>query len=318
MPWASTAISVGGSLLGGALGGGSKAAERAAKDAAARAANAQDTAARNAADALLPYTETGSNATRKLSELLGTADPVGYAAKPTRRQFEDAVRDEHFRSFGKDYNRNSNMGVVNARIDREYNEALSQWEAGKADFIAKNPNSQGSGELLKAFTNEDFVQDPGYTFRLMEGEKGINRNLLARGGFDSGAALKELNRYTQDYASNEFGNAYNRDAANKARTFGFLSDASGQGLSAVGAQVGSNQNSANQNTQIQTNLGNTLTSLSVNDADNRSNLLNQTISNLVYGYERNKNPKPDTDQLLNSGYTGIFNVNGTDYRKYRV
>lgn len=302
MPWISAGATIGSTVLGGLMGGSGKAQERAAKDAAARAQYAQDEARRRAQEALSPYQEAGQGAARKLSEYLGTADPEGYAKRPTMQQFEDQVRKEHFEKYGKDYNRNSNMANQNVHVKSLYDAAMKQWEAGKAKFQSENPDSKGDGRLLKDFTNDDFVKDPGYTFRMMEGEKGINRAQLARGGFDSGAALKELNRYNQDFASNEFGLAYNRDAANKARTFGFLSGTAGQGLQAAGMGVNANQNAANINSQVQTNLGNQLNQIGQNNADNQSNLIQNTISNLVYGYERNKASSRTPD--FNPGMTG--------------
>lgn len=286
MPW-STALSVGGSLLGGIMGG-SKAPQRAAQDAAARAQFAQDSARRQATSALNPYMESGENANRLLSQMLGTADPEGYARKPTLQDFEDKLRDEHFRYYGQDYRRDSNVAGQTVRAKQMYDEALRNWEAGKAEFIRNNPGSQGDGRLLRDFTNEDFVKDPGYNFRLEEGERGINRALAARGGFDSGSALKALARYNQDFGSNEFGNAYNRDAANKARTFGFLSGEKGTGLSAASALSGVGQSTA-------TNIGN----IGVQTAQNVgqmqqdrntmfANALQGGIGNLIYGMNRPK------------------------------
>lgn len=55
--------------------------------------------------------------------------------------------------------------------------------------------------------------DPSYQFRLGEGMKALERQAAARGGLISGGALKAAQRYGQDYASQEFGNAYNRLAA---------------------------------------------------------------------------------------------------------
>jgi hypothetical protein len=54
--------------------------------------------------------------------------------------------------------------------------------------------------------------DPGYNFRLSEGMKALERNRAANSGLLSGGALKAATRYGQDYASNEFGNAYTRVA----------------------------------------------------------------------------------------------------------
>lgn len=52
--------------------------------------------------------------------------------------------------------------------------------------------------------------DPGYGFRLGEGMKALERMQAARGNMLSGGALKAGQRYAQDYASGEYGNAYNR------------------------------------------------------------------------------------------------------------
>lgn len=61
---------------------------------------------------------------------------------------------------------------------------------------------------------QNFLQmDSGYQFRLSEGLKALDRQAAARGGLISGAALKAAQRYGQDVASQEFGNAYNRLAS---------------------------------------------------------------------------------------------------------
>jgi hypothetical protein len=54
------------------------------------------------------------------------------------------------------------------------------------------------------------MMDPSYQFRLGEGLKSLDRTAAARGGLISGGALKAAQRYGQDFASQEFGNAYNR------------------------------------------------------------------------------------------------------------
>jgi hypothetical protein len=296
----STALSVvGGSLLGG----GSKAAERAAKDSAARAQFAQDQARWQSMEALDPYMDTGRNASRKLAELLGVADPEGYARRPELQDFEDELRDKHFKITGKDYGRNSNVAGQTLLAKKHYEMALADWEKGKEEYLKNNPNSQGNGDLLKAFSNEDFVKDPGYEFRQADGEKGITRQLAKMGSFNSGAALKAINRYNQDYASNEFTNAYNRDAANKARTFSFLSGSAGQGLQAAGAGVGANTNAANNNSNIQQNLGGTLANMYQQNADNQSNMFQSAIANGLYAWERNR-PVTGNSTVPSGGYSG--------------
>jgi hypothetical protein len=64
-------------------------------------------------------------------------------------------------------------------------------------------NKMQSGDVMG-------MMDPSYGFRLSEGQKALDRQAAARGGLISGGALKAAQRYGQDFASTEFGNAYNR------------------------------------------------------------------------------------------------------------
>ena len=50
----------------------------------------------------------------------------------------------------------------------------------------------------KPFGMQQFQADPGYAFRLGEGQKALDRQAAARGGLISGGALKAATRYGQD------------------------------------------------------------------------------------------------------------------------
>jgi len=89
------------------------------------------------------------------------------------------------------------------------------------------------GELTRRFSMADYEEDPGLAFRREQGEQAINRNALARGRFNSGSALKELQRYNSGLASQEFGNAFERWRAQSADIAGRLGGASGIGQRAV-------------------------------------------------------------------------------------
>jgi len=52
--------------------------------------------------------------------------------------------------------------------------------------------------------------DPGYQFRLAEGQKALERSAAARGNLLTGGTAKAEQRYGQDFASNEYQNVYNR------------------------------------------------------------------------------------------------------------
>ena len=83
-----------------------------------------------------------------------------------------------------------------------------------------DPNS-----LMRNFGASDFQTDPGYSFRLSEGLKALDRQAAARGGMMSGAALKAAGRYGQEAASQEYGNAFNRFQTNRASQAGLFTDA---------------------------------------------------------------------------------------------
>ena len=103
--------------------------------------------------------------------------------------------------------------------------------------------------MAKTFGMEDFQQDPGYNFRLAEGEKALNRSFASKLGVQSGAASKALNRFNQDYASNEFGKAYDRYNTNQTNQWNRLGTLSGSGQTAAntlgnqGAQAATQANS---------------------------------------------------------------------------
>ena len=68
------------------------------------------------------------------------------------------------------------------------------------------------------FSMEQFRADPGYGFRLSEGQKALDRQAAARGGLISGGALKAATRFGQEMGSQEYLNAFNRyQAENTAR-----------------------------------------------------------------------------------------------------
>jgi hypothetical protein len=113
--------------------------------------------------------------------------------------------------------------------------------------------------------------DPGYLFRLGEGQKVLENSAAARGGLLSGQTGKALQQYGQNFASNEFGNIYDRyrgliDAGygrhvgdftarvgEREAKFGKLTGQSGQGLQTLGqlaqlafqGQQANNQGTAN-------------------------------------------------------------------------
>jgi hypothetical protein len=81
----------------------------------------------------------------------------------------------------------------------------------------------------KPFGMDQFKADPGYAFRLGEGQKALERSAAARGGLISGGALKAATRYGQDMGSQEYTNAFNRYQAERQAMLGPLQSLAGVG-----------------------------------------------------------------------------------------
>lgn len=110
------------------------------------------------------------------------------------------------------------------------------------------------------FGMDQFQADPGYAFRLSEGQKALDRQAAARGGLISGAALKAATRYGQEMGSQEFQNAFNRYGIERDRRLAPL-----QSLAGVG------QTTSQQLGAAGTGFANTVGNIGMNQANVQGN-----------------------------------------------
>ena len=101
----------------------------------------------------------------------------------------------------------------------------------------------------QTFGMQQFQADPGYAFRLSEGQKALERSAAARGGLMSGGALKAAQRYGQEMGSQEYQNAFNRYQTEQQSRLNPL-----QSLAGLGQTGAQNIGSAAQ--QYGVNVGN--------------------------------------------------------------
>ncbi len=122
----------------------------------------------------------------------------------------------------------------------------------------------------------DYQADPGYAFRLAEGNKALQRSASARGGLLSGAAIKATDAYSQGQASQEYQSAYDRYNTNQTNLYNRLAGLSGTGQQAA-AQLG------NQGTQAANIYGEGLISAgnAIANGQNQSNAAWQTGLNSI-------------------------------------
>lgn len=254
---------VGGSLVSGLIG--SEASEDAANISAGAAARAEEGIGRRFEQVrsdMGPYRGAGTSALQRLMYLTGIGGGPGGGPRsldaitaelrkggrfniPGQRleqgrpqQFEGGEGSGPITSyiFSDGTMSDSPMRMVGSNsIDEK---GLASEAQRLFDMEAKSSTDPEFGSLMRDFSLQDFYKDPGYQFRLEEGEKALQRGAVARGMAKSTPGLKALMRYSSDLASGEFSAAYGRNMADRSFKMGSLQHLAGMGQNAA-AQTGS-------------------------------------------------------------------------------
>jgi len=117
----------------------------------------------------------------------------------------------------------------------------------------------GYGSLLAPFTASTFQQySPAYNFQLQQGKQGVLNADSANQGALSGAALKDLISFNQNYANTAFNNAFNQYQTQQGNIYSRLS-----GIAQLGQAAATNTGQqgtalAGQAAQSATNIGTAL------------------------------------------------------------
>lgn len=157
-----------------------------------------------------------------------------------------------------------------------------------------------------SFNNEEMYRDPGYQFRLSEGQRAMARTAGNRGGLVSGTSLKAMQDYAQNAASGEFGNAYNRafntyntGVASENQLYNRQAGMAGIGQSATNLTNAAGANNANA-------MGNYLTSGAAAQAAGTVGMANAANSGLgTYLNYTSNNRLIDALKNRNGGYGGV-------------
>lgn len=147
--------------------------------------------------------------------------------------------------------------------------------ASQGASIANNPYASQLQGAIGNYQNQDPLYymrglmggqintAPGYGFNLAQGTRSMNAANAAAGQTASGGALTRAQQFGQGLATQEFSNAWNRQAGLQGVQSGYLSDAAKLWLSASGMQpnftnaatAAAAQNLGNQQTQLANLMG---------------------------------------------------------------
>lgn len=217
-------------------------------------------------DMLSPYVQRGNAAGNQINALLGlggglsnnagtasasTLDNSGATAGPYPQDFirggGNVLDQIQVRSNDGNFARNvmgiggdvMAPGVVSGIGGGTFNASGTPATVGTQGQPAPQTAQQAANDAFNIFKNST-----GYQFRVNEGQNALNSGYAGSGLLQSGAALRALDDYRQNMASNEFGNY-----------MAYLGNQQGVGLSGASAVAGVGQNYANSVMQNNNSAG---------------------------------------------------------------
>ena len=282
----------------------------AAKKANGQALNAAEEAQMSAKEAIIqgrdsaikrlnPYQRSGRNALEDLNQQMGLGGTYSSNDVPKGRKYQTELDPDwqtilqKYNPKGKGWQSSKSMKQAYAQAQREYIALKNQ---KGADGQSTNPNA---GALMKNFdmaaykqdpaytpfvnTLEELQQTPGYQFRYDQGMDAVNNSAAAKGSLLSGRQLKAVDQYSQDFASTEYQNAWNRaqqayqnafsrDTTNKNNTFNRLQSMANNGQQAATQQGQWDYASGRDIAGVKTNFADNAASLALAQGQNQANL----------------------------------------------
>jgi len=250
------------------------------------------------------YMETGGAANNKLSFLLGLGggtvpDKITQAYRDNLGRDPLPVEVQRWQQYGKEGLSEEN--ILNAIATSP--EAIEN--AGRRQYTP-TAGDGSSGSLTRQFNAGDLAKDVTYQnglqFGLDEGAKGISNMASATGSQLSGATLKALTRFGNDYATTKTAGAADRYSQRQNQIYGMLSGTSNSGQQAAGTVSQAGQAMAGGVAANQIGLGNARGASEIAQGNAWSNGLSGAIS----GYQTNKLINSLTNRGSSSGALGGY------------
>lgn len=173
----------------------------------------------------------------------------------------------------------------------------------------------GTGFLTSQFGPEDLKTylDPSMDFRMRYGQEGTNRLANVSGGVIGGNTLRALTDYSQNLASTEFGNAFNRKQTDVGNIYNRLASIAGIGQSAQ-----------NTTAQLATGFGQNAANLAVGSANAQAagtigsaNALSGGVQNVGNAYMMSQLLRPSTTPGATTAPASLNSLN-YQYPSYSI
>jgi hypothetical protein len=255
-----------------------------------------------------PYRDVGGSALMTLQDLM---QPGGYLAEgypefTGQMQFNAGDTSKPMTDAKNTFYNEKGQPYTNEDTSIWWNPEDQSWYRGNKDsgkvtaLGASSPWAMG-----------DVGMDPGFDFRMAEGQKALERSAASKGTLLSGGTAKALERYAQDYSSGEYNNAYNRtygratdaynqaqeryrtnyavDSANKSSLFGRISGLAGIGSSSAGETAALGNSYASNAGSNTMNAANNAASVNMNAANNAANYNTSAAAARASGYVGSSN-----------------------------
>ena len=266
-----------------------------------------------------PFRETGVQANNRLAYLMGlspgasSAPGAAGAGGMTAEQLRAELLGQYTTTAAPNPADGANWTVMDDRqvytpqsgaqtIDENGLQAaiqarMSQQSQQSQQAQAAQSTDSSFGSLMRKFGASDLAGDAvyqsGLQFGLDQGTQGINRQAAAGGSMLSGATLKALTRFGNDYGSTKANESYNRFNADNTTQYNRLAGLSGAGQQATNQVSAAGQNMANNISQSQQGVGNARGSAYLTQGNAWQNALNGGVS--AFNTSMNNNsPSPMT------------------------
>lgn len=219
--------------------------------------------------------------------------PTAFFRNPGREGNQYGALNAGFGAPPAPYQSNPNAPVyqapeVPAHLATPY--AAPAWQGG--DF--KTPDKPVALQTpFAAPTKAELEASPGYGARMDAGFLALNRSAAAKGSVLSGGTQKVLNRYGQDYASNEYSNLFGQKVTERG-----IADQE------YGADVGNAANQFGTNFSVfQTGANNAMAARQQNEGEYQANVVGPTQTAFANRYSSylSDNARTLNDYLTNYG-----------------